>query len=174
MLLASGKASSYNWYKNYSIVKENMAQNGYYNGNHLSSPSKGAGSRTSSPEDKHFVVAAIDFGTTYSGYAFSFTRDPDSIHMMRKWEGGDPGVNNQKTPTTLLLKPNGEFHSFGFSARDYYHDLEESEAKRWYYFEKFKMSLHSSQVCCMLQTVPNIMLMGCFDVLIFKFGTGWS
>ncbi len=128
-----------------------MAQNGYYNGNHLSSPSKGAGSRTSSPEDKHFVVAAIDFGTTYSGYAFSFTRDPDSIHMMRKWEGGDPGVNNQKTPTTLLLKPNGEFHSFGFSARDYYHDLEESEAKRWYYFEKFKMSLHSSQVCCCRQ-----------------------
>ena len=35
----------------------------------------------------HFVVVAIDFGTTYSGYAFSFTRDPDSVHMMKKWEG---------------------------------------------------------------------------------------
>ena len=104
-------------------------------------------SGSSSPSDcKHFVVAAIDFGTTYSGYAFSFTRDPDSIHMMRKWEGGDPGVSNQKTPTTLLLKPNGEFHSFGFGARDFYHDLEEVEAKKWYYFEKFKMSLHSNQV----------------------------
>ena len=103
-------------------------------------------SGSSSPSDKHFVVAAIDFGTTYSGYAFSFTRDPDSIHMMRKWEGGDPGVSNQKTPTTLLLKPNGEFHSFGFGARDFYHDLEEGEARKWYYFEKFKMSLHSSQV----------------------------
>ena len=103
-------------------------------------------SGSSSPSDKHFVVAAIDFGTTYSGYAFSFTRDPDSIHMMRKWEGGDPGVSNQKTPTTLLLKPNGEFHSFGFGARDFYHDLEEQEAKKWYYFEKFKMQLHSNQV----------------------------
>ena len=103
-------------------------------------------SGSSSPSDKHFVVAAIDFGTTYSGYAFSFTRDPDSIHMMRKWEGGDPGVSNQKTPTTLLLKPNGEFHSFGFGARDFYHDLEEVEAKKWYYFEKFKMSLHSNRV----------------------------
>ena len=103
-------------------------------------------SGSSTPTDKHFVVAAIDFGTTYSGYAFSFTRDPDSIHMMRKWEGGDPGVSNQKTPTTLLLKPNGEFHSFGFGARDIYHDLEEAEAKKWYYFEKFKMSLHSNQV----------------------------
>jgi hypothetical protein len=37
---------------------------------------------------QHFVVVAIDIGTTYSGYAFSFIRDPDSnIHMMRKWEG---------------------------------------------------------------------------------------
>jgi len=105
-----------------------------------------SGSGSSTPTDKHFVVAAIDFGTTYSGYAFSFTRDPDSIHMMRKWEGGDPGVSNQKTPTSLLLKPNGEFHSFGFGARDFYHDLEEAEARKWYYFEKFKMSLHSNQV----------------------------
>ena len=96
--------------------------------------------------ESHFVVAAIDFGTTYSGYAFSFTRDPESIHIMRKWEGGDPGVTNHKTPTTLLLKANGDFHSFGFGARDFYHDLEEAEAKKWLYFEKFKMTLHSSQV----------------------------
>ena len=46
--------------------------------------------------EQHFVVAAIDFGTTYSGYAFAFKRDPDSVHMMRKWEGGDPGVTNMK------------------------------------------------------------------------------
>ena len=107
-------------------------------------------SSSSSSGETHFVVAAIDFGTTYSGYAFSFVRDSDSIHMMRKWEGGDPGVSNQKTPTTLLLRPNGEFHSFGFGARDHYHDLEEVEAKKWYYFEKFKMSLHSSHVSASL------------------------
>lgn len=29
------------------------------------------------------VVVAIDFGTTSSGYAFSFTEDPEVIHMMR-------------------------------------------------------------------------------------------
>lgn len=130
-----------------------MAQNGYVtvmNG-HAAPPTVALSSndcsvKSSSSGEKHFVVAAIDFGTTYSGYAFSFVRDSDSIHMMRKWEGGDPGVSNQKTPTTLLLKPNGEFHSFGFGARDHYHDLEEGEAKKWYYFEKFKMSLHSSHV----------------------------
>ncbi|XP_064095430.1 uncharacterized protein LOC135207538 isoform X2 [Macrobrachium nipponense] len=93
----------------------------------------------------HFVVVAIDFGTTYSGYAFSFTRDPDSIHMMKKWEGGDPGVQNQKTPTIVLLTPDEEFHSLGFIARDTYHDLDPKEAKKWLYFDKFKMALHADE-----------------------------
>uniref|UniRef100_A0A8D0LAK8 Heat shock protein family A (Hsp70) member 12B n=1 Tax=Sphenodon punctatus TaxID=8508 RepID=A0A8D0LAK8_SPHPU len=90
------------------------------------------------------LVVAIDFGTTSSGYAFSFSNDPESIHMMRKWEGGDPGVAHQKTPTSLLLSPDGTFHSFGYTARDYYHDLDPKEARDWLYFEKFKMKIHSS------------------------------
>lgn len=94
----------------------------------------------------HLVVVAIDFGTTYSGYAFSFAHDARSastqIHMMRRWEGGDPGVVNQKTPTTILLTPSKQFHSFGFTARDFYHDLDQAEANKWLYFEKFKMNLH--------------------------------
>lgn len=83
----------------------------------------------STPRPSHFVVVAVDFGTTYryvlsynvlcsihivlyfciqfifSGYAFSFVHRPDTIHMMRRWAGGDPGINNQKTPTTILLTP---------------------------------------------------------------------
>ena len=128
------------------IIKKNSSDR-LSNSSSSGQRSNDNGSLSESTES-HFVVAAIDFGTTYSGYAFSFTRDPESIHIMRKWEGGDPGVTNHKTPTTLLLKPNGDFHSFGFGARDVYHDLEEAEAKKWYYFEKFKMTLHSSQVLC--------------------------
>ncbi|XP_062849355.1 heat shock 70 kDa protein 12B [Trichomycterus rosablanca] len=90
------------------------------------------------------VVVAIDFGTTSSGYAFSFTEDPEVIHMMRRWEGGDPGVANQKSPTCLLLTPEMRFHSFGFAARDSYHDLDPEEARRWLYFDKFKMKIHSN------------------------------
>ena len=59
-------------------------------------PTPGGTISTRPDPDKHFVVAAIDFGTTYSGYAFAFLRDSDSVHMMRKWEGGDPGVTNMK------------------------------------------------------------------------------
>ena len=114
-------------------------------GSHRSSVDSGTGSDPARPTT-HFVVVAIDFGTTFSGYAFSFTRDPDSIHMMRKWEGGDPGVVNQKTPTCLLLNPDGQFNSFGFSARDNYHDLDQADAHTWLFFDKFKMSLHYSQV----------------------------
>ncbi len=45
------------------------------------------------PRRPHSVVIAIDFGTTFSGYAYSFSRDPESIQIMRKWEGGDPGFD---------------------------------------------------------------------------------
>lgn len=70
----------------------------------------------------------------------------NSYLVCRRWEGGDPGVSNQKTPTTILLMPDRKFHSFGFAARDFYHDLDPSESKHWLYFEKFKMKLHSSTV----------------------------
>ncbi|KAM9193009.1 heat shock 70 kDa protein 12B isoform 1-T1 [Mergus octosetaceus] len=108
-------------------------------------PSQSPRSEARSLQSPSFaVVVAIDFGTTSSGYAFSFCSDPEAIHMMRKWEGGDPGVANQKTPTSLLLTPEGSFHSFGYTARDYYHDLDPEEARDWLYFEKFKMKIHST------------------------------
>ena len=48
----------------------------------------------------------LDDQSICSGYAYSFTQEPENIHIMRKWEGDDPGINNQKTPTILLLTPN--------------------------------------------------------------------
>ncbi|NXM29579.1 HS12A protein, partial [Oxyruncus cristatus] len=95
-------------------------------------------------EQLFLVVVAIDFGTTSSGYAYSFTKEPECIHVMRRWEGGDPGVSSQKTPTTILLTPERKFHSFGYAARDFYHDLDPTESKHWLYFEKFKMKLHTT------------------------------
>ncbi|XP_056623863.1 heat shock 70 kDa protein 12A isoform X3 [Triplophysa dalaica] len=92
----------------------------------------------------YMVVVAIDFGTTSSGYAYAFTKEPECIHTMRRWEGGDPGVSNQKTPTTILLSPDKKFHSFGYAARDFYHDLDPTESKQWLYLEKFKMKLHTT------------------------------
>ena len=50
-----------------------------------------------------FVAAAIDFGTTYSGYGYSFKSDPTNI-VLHKWD--QTGLTSLKTPTTLLLKKN--------------------------------------------------------------------
>uniref|UniRef100_A0AAR2LK62 Heat shock protein 12B n=1 Tax=Pygocentrus nattereri TaxID=42514 RepID=A0AAR2LK62_PYGNA len=91
-----------------------------------------------------------------SGYAFSFTEDPEAIHMMRRWEGGDPGVANQKSPTCLLLTPELRFHSFGFAARDSYHDLDPEEARHWLYFDKFKMKIHSTSDLTMVTELESV------------------
>nr|AWS31939.1 heat shock protein A12 [Apostichopus japonicus] len=99
----------------------------------------------STPQSDFSVVVAIDFGTTFSGYAYSFTKDPEAVHVMRKCEGGDPGVINMKTLTTLLLTPEGEFHSFGFTARDFYHDMKFTEAQKWLYFDKYKLALQDDK-----------------------------
>lgn len=97
------------------------------------------------------IVVAIDFGTTYSGYAYSMVNSPDEIYQMTSTQMGQYGAMNHKIPTILLLNEYGAFHSFGYEAREAYHDLEESDSKRWLYFEKFKMELHSRKVPSFLQ-----------------------
>ena len=96
----------------------------------------------------YIAVAAIDFGTTYSGYAYAFTTDPSNIHVMDQRLAGhrSSGYGTQQ-PTALLLTDEREFHSFGYEAQEYYHDMDENESMSWLYFEKFKMELHTRKVC---------------------------
>ena len=37
--------------------------------------------------DNFILVCALDFGTTYSGYAFSFKTTPNDIIVNRNWSG---------------------------------------------------------------------------------------
>ena len=73
----------------------------------------------------HVVVVAIDFGTTYSGYAFSFRKDfAENVagHLTevstKNWFSGD--LQSDKTPTTLLLDKDKNFVSFGYEAETDY------------------------------------------------------
>ncbi|XP_052788875.1 heat shock 70 kDa protein 12A-like isoform X2 [Mya arenaria] len=90
------------------------------------------------------VVAAIDFGTTYSGWAFSFKhefeRDPTKVSA-KTWRGGQ--LSSLKGPTCVLIKPDGKtLETFGFEAEKRYTELAEEDAhKKWFYFRRFKMSL---------------------------------
>lgn len=65
---------------------------------------------------------------------------------MRCPEGQRFYASLNKIPTILLLNDKGAFHSFGHEAREAYQDLEESKAKKWLYFEKFKLELHIRNV----------------------------
>lgn len=103
-------------------------------------------SLSSNEQFKPAAVVAIDLGTTFSGYAFSFTREPHSIHVMRKLEDGKSGVSNRKVPTVILFAPDGTLHSFGFAARNHYYSLDTDEASNWHLFDKFKGVLDKLQV----------------------------
>ncbi|KAK7496389.1 hypothetical protein BaRGS_00012311 [Batillaria attramentaria] len=122
------------------------------------SPSGGgegmAAAATSPSDDRDFeqglkaaeyqIVAAIDFGTTFSGYAYSFASNRDAIHVNKNW-GQTQGFLLHKTPTCLLLRPDGQFEAFGFEATSRYNDLSEDEAAEYYYFDRFKMKLYDNK-----------------------------
>jgi hypothetical protein len=97
------------------------------------------------------VVAAIDIGTTYSGYAFSlkedFNRDPMKVCAIPKWVAGSAALVTHKTPTILLLNKDKTFKAFGYEAENEYGELAiDEEHKDYYYFKSFKMMLYNSLV----------------------------
>ncbi|XP_033742556.1 heat shock 70 kDa protein 12B-like [Pecten maximus] len=97
----------------------------------------------------HLLSAAIDFGTTFSGYAFSTTNDfkssPQNVASVT-WSAGSGCLQSLKTSTCVLFDQNGDFHSFGFEAEDKYSDLAyDNLHKGWYYFRRFKMILYQQK-----------------------------
>ncbi|KAK3602827.1 hypothetical protein CHS0354_026379 [Potamilus streckersoni] len=95
------------------------------------------------------IVAAIDFGTTYSGYAFSFKheyeKDPTKVSTNQAWNSGN--LLSFKQPTCVLCNPKREFDSFGYEAENKYSALaEDQEHHNWYFFRRFKMVLHEKQI----------------------------
>lgn len=95
----------------------------------------------------YLLVAAFDFGTTYSGYALSFRDDPTRIQVNQKWISGSQSLISLKTPTCVLLNPRGEFDAFGFEAENKYVSLACDDLHNgWRLFRNFKMVLHNNKV----------------------------
>ncbi|XP_071124508.1 heat shock 70 kDa protein 12A-like [Mytilus edulis] len=98
-------------------------------------------------EIKHnkLIVAAIDFGTTYSGYAFctrdDYSKNPDDPKMgVREWSEGS--YKTTKAPTCVLFTPEQKFDSFGYDAMSKFRtNSDKKDYSKWYYFEHFKMML---------------------------------
>ncbi|XP_052793291.1 heat shock 70 kDa protein 12A-like [Mya arenaria] len=86
------------------------------------------------------LCAAIDFGTTYTGYAFSSRHDQKRVFTMTSEEG------SSKVPTVLLFDQNKTFHSFGYDAQKKYQELLSRDNHReWYLFKEFKMTLFQTK-----------------------------
>ena len=101
-------------------------------------------------KDEYLAVIAIDFGTSFSGYAFSMRSDKNDIKMNKSW-GAEVGFQAYKTPTAVLLRLDGSLHSFGFEAQNAYADLDTDEIKEGYeLFERFKMELYAHKVSLIL------------------------
>ncbi|XP_052078814.1 heat shock 70 kDa protein 12A-like [Mytilus californianus] len=95
------------------------------------------------------IVAAIDFGTTYSGYAYckhiDYRREPVNPPIIcNPWIG--PQKMTSKAPTCVLFKPDQKLHSFGHEAiRNYYDNPEKLQLHKYFYFEYFKMMLYEQE-----------------------------
>ena len=95
------------------------------------------------------VVVGIDFGTTYSGYGYSFrdeyNKDHSIIYSISDWTSGDELVTT-KTPTVILFDEKGKFHSFGYKAEEAYSRLlEDRKADGYSYFSTYKMKLFQDE-----------------------------
>ncbi|XP_052235940.1 heat shock 70 kDa protein 12A-like isoform X8 [Dreissena polymorpha] len=95
------------------------------------------------------LTAAIDFGTTYSGWAYSFVHEfeTDPTHAKCPVRTGNNLVS-QKAPTSVLIKPDGQYiDTFGFEAETRYSELSETgNHKNWYFFQRFKMILYNKPI----------------------------
>ncbi|XP_053399788.1 heat shock 70 kDa protein 12B-like [Mercenaria mercenaria] len=92
------------------------------------------------------LVAAIDFGTTYSGYAFQVRADFESDPLKIKAHTWSSSTVSQKTPTCILFDKDQRFHSFGYDAEQKYNELAAAgETWNWYFFKRFKMLLYKDE-----------------------------
>lgn len=96
---------------------------------------------------KRSVTVAIDFGTTYSGFGFAEANvlGESGIQVFRGWGRGQ-GFSFYKTPTCVLLSPDGNFNKFGHAAVEAYaKHLAKGDNKDFIYFERFKLVLYNTK-----------------------------
>ena len=91
------------------------------------------------------IVVGIDFGTTYSAYAYSYAYEKDKIFINSDWPSGSQAC---KETTAILFNEDKEFVAFGEEAVEKFNSLaDDDEESSWYFFNLFKMALYEKKVC---------------------------
>ncbi|XP_026017347.1 heat shock 70 kDa protein 12A-like isoform X1 [Astatotilapia calliptera] len=91
-------------------------------------------------------IIAIDFGTAYSGYAFSLTKREAETEPRLKYWGEQVALKTPKTPTCILFDEHENFLSFGYEAQSAYFKTRSDESRKKFFFECFKMSLYGKKL----------------------------
>ncbi|KAH3785914.1 hypothetical protein DPMN_164010 [Dreissena polymorpha] len=94
------------------------------------------------------AVAAIDIGTTYSGYALSigndFESNPPEVGLSLFYGGRH--LITKRNPTVLLLDRQQEFVAFGYDAENIYCELAAEDKHRdYYYFRSFITNIYAER-----------------------------
>ena len=87
--------------------------------------------------EKITVVVGIDFGSSGSGYAFSFMNEDKIYHL--EIEGVDA---DKKIPTEIILDEKNEVLQFGYKCNEY---LKEKGVNAGHYFKGIKMHLYKKE-----------------------------
>ena len=110
---------------------------------------------------ERLLVAAIDFGTTYSGYAYSFRSDfqADPLKISsNQWQFGASKTASMKTPSCILFNSRQECDCFGFEAENKYAELCLDDAHHdWFFFRHFKMLLYDTKVSIFDPIIPEFL-----------------
>nr|XP_022310181.1 heat shock 70 kDa protein 12B-like isoform X2 [Crassostrea virginica] len=111
--------------------------------------------------EKPFVTA-IDFGSTYSGYAFCNLAEKPTSKIQSSIGSGKEQTLHEKTASSILFNPDKSFNSFGFTAEEQYskmwQDYVNGEFKNekfpdnktpsdWFLFRHFKTNLYGKKDC---------------------------
>ncbi|KAI8597946.1 hypothetical protein EDD21DRAFT_384022 [Dissophora ornata] len=117
------------------------SQQGGLNDQQLPGMTRPNGSRlTGDPKEDYPIVMAIDFGTTFTGCAFAFRKDPE-IQEIITWP--KQAYQYPKVPTISLYKLDSpDFLDWGYPARAV---MMTPNAKRHLLLSKFKLQLDDQQ-----------------------------
>lgn len=104
------------------------------------------------PENKDVkLVAAIDIGTSYFGYAFStvdaYRADHLNITCNQSFKSGRNHKLSSKFPSCILMNKNNELVFTGYEAENEYEVIiEDGKEDDFLFFEQFTSTLHTTKV----------------------------
>lgn len=96
--------------------------------------------------NEKLISAAIDIGTTYIGFAYSWKHDPLKIHGIKNLMQSDTSFPIS-TPACILFSEDKKFDSFGYDAEEIYSELLENEMDHgWFFFKRFREAISNKNV----------------------------